>query len=64
MDLSRLAIVRCSDDQKLQARKNHYAQWGQPLGFTEQDWVRRFELLEEGEWAADDRYVNWWVGSL
>jgi hypothetical protein len=52
-------IVRCNAAQTLQSRKNHFVQWGQPLGFDETGWVSRFTSLEKGEWADDDRYITW-----
>lgn len=61
MDLSQLAIVRCTPAQTVQSRRNHFVQWGQPLGFDEQGWLDRFTAMEKGEWAEDDRYITWWV---
>lgn len=61
MAMSTFTIVRCSEAQKLQTRKNHFVQWGQPLGFTEDGWLDRFASLERGRWAEDDRYVTWYV---
>lgn len=59
MDLSGLAIVRCTQAQIVQSRKNHFVQWGKPLGFDEQGWLDRFTAMEKGQWAEDDRYVTW-----
>ncbi|ORY27920.1 hypothetical protein BCR39DRAFT_577067 [Naematelia encephala] len=59
MDYSQLIVVQCNGLQKIQTRKNHYKQWGAPLGFDEQGWVDRFTTLEQDKWAEGDRYVTW-----
>jgi len=59
MNWADVAVVRCDPTQTVQSRKNHFIQWGQPLGFDEGGWVDRFRTLETGEWAQDDRYVTW-----
>ncbi|KAK8850684.1 hypothetical protein IAR55_004604 [Kwoniella newhampshirensis] len=56
---SQMIIVRCSAEQKIQTRKNHWSNWGAPLGFTEQGWVDRFAQMEQHAWAERDRYVTW-----
>ncbi|WWD22246.1 hypothetical protein CI109_106737 [Kwoniella shandongensis] len=56
---SQLILIRCSDAQKTQTRKNHWSNWGAPLGFEEQGWVDRFTTMEQHEWAEEDRYVTW-----
>jgi len=61
MNWADIAIVRCNAAQIEQSRKNHFVQWGQPLGFDESGWLARFVSLEKGEWAEDDRYITWWV---
>lgn len=59
MDWSKLAIVQCDAAQTRQSRRNHFVQWGKPLGFDEHGWVERFTLLEQGEWADEKRYITW-----
>ena len=59
MDYSNLVVTRVTDAQKAQTRKNHWKQWGAPLGFTQQGWVDRFGLMEKDAWAEEDRYVTW-----
>lgn len=59
MGWSDFAIVQCNPAQTLQSRRNHFVQWGQPLGFDEEGWVKRFILMEQGEWATHERYTTW-----
>lgn len=59
MTLSAYVIVRCTEAQKIQTRKNHFIQWGQPLGFSEDGWLERFTAMEKDQWAEDDRYITW-----
>ncbi|ORX37923.1 hypothetical protein BD324DRAFT_623842 [Kockovaella imperatae] len=60
MDWSKYTITRCNDEQTLRSRSFHLEKWGvRSHGYTPEQYYRKFEVMDEEEWAVNDGIVHW-----